>query len=239
MEVAPPVEAANETEAPGPAPEVIPPVPAPATAPAKPIAPIEAPVAEALDVVAPVPVADAPAAVPTLAPEAMAPEGIIPSAVIEPPAAAPAAATNTAPAGELEKLLYSPPGVCPKIPIEYVPAGKHEAELTPPDGAIATYGDKVGANGKFPLPYDTVKNGDAYCVADTVPPTPRVTIGGTFLFEGKDGTCYGPPVTAAGESCCTIYMWQPNSNGFYYDNCSMKCVLFPLRMLLQHSRQNQ
>ena len=132
--------------------------------------------------------------------------------------------------GDLEDLLYTAPGTCPKNPIEYVPAGKHEAELTPPVTAIKTYGDKVGANGKFPLPYDTVQNGGAYCVSPASN-NPMVTVGGTFLFEGKDGTCLPPPVTAAGSPCCTIYMWQPNADGFYYDNCSMKCGLQPFPLL--------
>ena len=87
----------------------------------------------------------------------LAPSGVdLDEAAVEAPAPATAAAEEATvkPNGGLEKLLYTEPGTCPKPPIEYVPAGKHEAELTPPVGAIATYGDKVGANGKFPLPYD-------------------------------------------------------------------------------------
>ena len=166
--------------------------------------------------------------VPVEAPE----EALVPAAVeldtAHAPGAVEVATVNVD--GDLEDLLYTAPGTCPKNPIEYVPAGKHEAELTPPVTAIKTYGDKVGANGKFPLPYDTVQNGGAYCVSPASN-NPMVTVGGTFLFEGKDGTCLPPPVTAAGSPCCTIYMWQPNADGFYYDNCSMKCGLQPFPLL--------
>ena len=40
----------------------------------------------------------------------------------------------------------------------------------------------------------------------------------------KGNQCYLPPTKANGNSCCTLYTWQPNSDGYYYDNCSMKCV---------------
>lgn len=165
----------------------------------------------------------------------LAPSGVdLDEAVAEAPVPATAEAAaeeaTVKPNGGLEKLLYTEPGTCPKLPIEYVPAGKHEAELTPPVDALATYGDKVGANGKFPLPYDTIQNGGAYCVSPGSN-NAKVTVGGMFFFEGKDGTCLPPPVTAAGTPCCTIYMWQPNSDGFYYDNCSMQCASPPSAFL--------
>ena len=67
----------------------------------------------------------------------------------------------------------------------------------------------------------------AYCV-DAGSDKPTILVGGTFMFETKDGECVAPPQTAAGQPCCEIFMWQPNSGGYYYDNCSMKCATLPL-----------
>ena len=134
-----------------------------------------------------------------------------------------AADEELAPAGELDALFFVAPGECARKPIEFVPAGKHADTLNVPDSAIDVYGDEV-KNGKLDMPYGEIQNGGAYCV-DAGSGKDTIIVGGTFMFETKDGTCVAPPQTAAGQPCCEIFMWQPNSGGYYYDNCSMKCDL--------------
>jgi hypothetical protein len=185
------------------------PMPTPQPKPAAPAAPLPAP--------------DMPG------PEAQGPKAPAPAAGDAEPALAPAAAPAMppvpafVPSGPLEELLYTPPGKCPGGTIEYVPAGKHEAQLKPPVGAVETYGDLVGSNGKFDMPYTEVPVGGAYCtkVGSTAE---KVVIGGMFLWEAAGGMCVPPPTDAAGKPCCEVFMWQPNSVGYYYDNCSMKCA---------------
>lgn len=46
-------------------------------------------------------------------------------------------------------------------------------------------------------------------------------------FEKPNGDCVKPPTKADHSPCCMMKMWQPNYAGFYYDNCSAKCVLRP------------
>ena len=48
-------------------------------------------------------------------------------------------------------------------------------------------------------------------------------MGGTILIKNGN-KCYLPPTKANGSPCCTLWTWQPNNDGLYYDNCSMKCV---------------
>ena len=140
---------------------------------------------------------------------------------------APDAATeDEEPAGELHELFFVAPGECARQPIEFIPAGKHSESLNIPDQALKVYGDKA-KNGKLDMPYGEIQNGEAYCV-DAGSDKPTILVGGTFMFETKDGECVAPPQTAAGQPCCEIFMWQPNSGGYYYDNCSMKCATLPL-----------
>lgn len=72
------------------------------------------------------------------------------------------------------------------------------------------------------MPYNEIPVGGSYCVAKGST-NPTVTVGGMFFWEA-DGECVAPPATATGEACCEVFMWQPNSDGFYYENCSMKCA---------------
>lgn len=85
---------------------------------------------------------------------------------------------------------------------------------------VEQYADVVGDDGLFPLPYDEIVSGGSYCVAKGSTAT-QVVVGGMFFFEA-DGECITPPVNDAGEACCEVYMWQPNTAGLYYENCSMK-----------------
>ena len=106
--------------------------------------------------------------------------------------------------------------------VPVVAAGEHEASLEPPEQVIDQYLDVVGDDGKFPMPYNEIENGGSYCVAKGST-SPQVVIGGMFFWE-VDGECVTPPVNDAGESCCEVFMWQPNTAGIYYENCSMKCA---------------
>ena len=85
---------------------------------------------------------------------------------------------------------------------------------------VDLYTDVVGDDGKFPLPYNEIQNGGSYCVAKGST-APQVVVGGIFFWE-VDGECVTPHVNDAGASCCEVYMWQPNTEGIYYENCSMK-----------------
>lgn len=136
-------------------------------------------------------------------------------------------------ASDLEPLLHTPPGTCPRPPVVYIPAGKHQDKLNvnPRKVDITQYGNLIGKDLKLDMSYVELENGAAYCV-DRGSGTETVVVGGTFLFETVDGDCVPPPQNGAGSPCCTIYMWQPNARGFYYDNCSMQyasslfCVAF-------------
>ena len=48
-------------------------------------------------------------------------------------------------------------------------------------------------------------------------------MGGTIMIK-KGNKCYHPPTKANGSSCCVLNAWQPNNDGYYYENCSMKCA---------------
>jgi hypothetical protein len=61
----------------------------------------------------------------------------------------------------------------------------------------------------------------------TTPSTQRnrvvqVLMGGSLIFK-KGSKCYAPPTKSDGSPCCILYAWQPNSAGYYYDDCSMQC----------------
>lgn len=101
-------------------------------------------------------------------------------------------------------------------------AGKHEDTLSAPDQVLELYSDVVDDEGNFPMPYGEIVNGGAYCV-EKGSTAPTVLIGGMFFWDAG-GECVAPPVNDEGESCCEVFMWQPNTAGLYYENCSMKCV---------------
>lgn len=159
--------------------------------------------------------AAAPAVAPVIAPTAPAP-----APVVEAPAPA-----GAAPMGVIEELVYTPPGTCPSPVITDLPAGKKQDTLDAPDEVIDLYGDVLTGDGEFPMTYGEIVNGGAYCVAKGST-AETVIVGGTFLWE-VDGECVAPPVNAAGEACCEVFMWQPNTAGLYYDNCSMKMAIQP------------
>ena len=50
------------------------------------------------------------------------------------------------------------------------------------------------------------------------------TMGGQVFFHSASGACMLPPTKANGQPCCSMKVWQPNYAGYYYDNCSAKCV---------------
>jgi hypothetical protein len=102
----------------------------------------------------------------------------------------------------------------------------HETVLAVPDASPENvkqlYDTNFGGQ-TFDMPYTEIVNGGTYCTAKGST-APLVTVGGMFFWEGTAGECVLPPVDAAGAPCCTVYMWQPNTGGLYYDNCSMQCA---------------
>jgi hypothetical protein len=81
----------------------------------------------------------------------------------------------------------------------------------------------LGADGKLALDYTAIENGGSMCLEQSNP-AHQIMLGGMFFWENKDGTCMLPPKNAAGNPCCTLYMWQPNAEGMYYSECTMKCA---------------
>ena len=84
------------------------------------------------------------------------------------------------------------------------------AIITPP---LADDQDSV------PMNYNTLPKGGEYCDGGA----PKILVGGTITFN-QNGQCVGMPTKADGSACCAMEMWQPSNDGFYYDNCSMKCA---------------
>ena len=111
-----------------------------------------------------------------------------------------------------------------------IPTGRHQPFLRPPEATAAEYTDIVGPDGTFTMSYATIPRGGEYCTAPDSP-SEKVMFGGMMFWHNSD-QCFLPPTTADGSSCCEMYMWQPNTEGFYYDNCSMRCDLLPAQPLL-------
>jgi hypothetical protein len=122
-------------------------------------------------------------------------------------------------------MFKTPEGECPRAGTPKLPAGEHSTVLTVPEGAKDKY--QNAKDGAITLTYDAIQGGDAYCTTEDASEESLVTFGGTVLFKVGDA-CMLPPVGEDGDPCCTLYTWQPNSNGFYSDNCSMKCASLSL-----------
>ena len=71
----------------------------------------------------------------------------------------------------------------------------------------------------IPLNYVTIPKGGEFCDSGA----PKVLVGGTVLFK-QGAQCVGMPTKTDGSACCTMQMWQPSNDGFYYDGCSMTCA---------------
>lgn len=103
--------------------------------------------------------------------------------------------------------------------------GRHQDAIEPPAGQAESYESKglLGAYGKLAMDYVAIENGGSMCLEQSNPQD-QVTIGGMFLWEHSDGQCILPPKNDAGNPCCMVYMWQPNAEGMYYSDCTMKCA---------------
>eukprot|EP00892_Ulva_mutabilis_P009426 jgi/Ulvmu1/6856/UM031_0061.1 len=124
-------------------------------------------------------------------------------------------------AGTLEQLITTQVGECGPVMSE-IPTGKHLPTLKAPQEAVEYYGDLL-KDGEFPMSYGEIQNGGEYCVAPGST-APKVIFGG-MMFWNTGGECYLPPTKDDGSACCEMFMWQPNTEGYYYDNCSMKMVI--------------
>lgn len=101
-----------------------------------------------------------------------------------------------------------------------IPTGRHLSTLKVPDEALDEYGFQPGDTLK--LAYSTIKKGGEYCTAERSKEK-KVVFGG-MMFWQNNGQCHLPPTQSNGEPCCEVFMWQPNTGGYYYDNCSMRFV---------------
>ena len=89
------------------------------------------------------------------------------------------------------------------------------------------------ANGQntIAMNYKTLQKGGTYCNGGAQ----KILVGGTITLK-KNGQCVGMPTKADGSACCTMQIWQPSNDGYYYDNCSMKCApLLPVSVAGPHS----
>ena len=102
-----------------------------------------------------------------------------------------------------------------------IPTGRHFDTLKVPQEAVNEYGNQLN-NGKLTLRYDTISKGGEYCT-NKGSKAEKVVFGG-MMFWQNNGKCFLPPKKANGSPCCEMFMWQPNTEGYYYDNCSMRCV---------------
>lgn len=132
------------------------------------------------------------------------------------------APTPIAPAVTLESILIKNAAECGPVMSE-IPTGRHQPFLRPPEAAAAEYSlDLLDAEGRFAMSYGTIPRGGEYCTAANS--TAEKVIFGGMVFWQNNGQCYLPPTQADGSACCEMYAWQPNTEGFYYDNCSMRCA---------------
>ena len=121
--------------------------------------------------------------------------------------------------GTLQDLFTTDVEDCGPVMSE-IPTGKHLPTLKAPEEAISYYGDKL-KDGEFEMPYGEIEKGGEYCVSPGST-APKVIFGG-MVFWHNDDQCHLPPTKQDGSACCELFMWQPNTEGYYYDNCSMKC----------------
>jgi hypothetical protein len=111
--------------------------------------------------------------------------------------------------------------VCQRDSTLKLRTGDAEDKLHVPEKALRQYtqADMDGA-GSIPQACTPLAQGNTYC---TKRDTKTVTMGGKLLFS-TGGGCVAPPTAADGSPCCHMKMWQPNTGGFYLNNCSMKCA---------------
>ena len=117
--------------------------------------------------------------------------------------------------------------LCCADPTPVVDAGRRPAGLTVTAQTRPRYvGDNAiispplaDGQSSIPMNYNTLPKGGEYCDGGA----PKILVGGTITFK-QGGQCVGMPTKADGSACCAMEMWQPSNDGFYYDNCSMKCA---------------
>jgi hypothetical protein len=104
-------------------------------------------------------------------------------------------------------------------------AARKQDRTTPPPQSVAAYQSQglLGADGKIAMDYSAIENGGSMCLEQSKPEQ-QFVLGGMVFFEKTDGTCMLPPKTSAGNPCCTLFAWQPNAEGMYFSDCTMKCV---------------
>lgn len=102
-----------------------------------------------------------------------------------------------------------------------IPTGRHLDKLRVPSEAVNEYGDLL-TNGILELRYDSIDKGGEYCT-EKGSKVEKVVFGG-MMFWQNDGECFLPPTKGDDSPCCEVFMWQPNTEGYYYDNCSMRCA---------------
>eukprot|EP00892_Ulva_mutabilis_P005403 jgi/Ulvmu1/3234/UM150_0003.1 len=216
---APPAPMTDPPASPAPTPTPVPlpmpasiPAPMPASIPAPMPASMPAPMPASMP--APMPASMLPAPVPTPSPgPAPTPEPV--AAPTPAPTPAPAPAANAT----IESIIAKPASDCGALMSE-IPTGRHQPELRPPGDTAAEYADILRPDGTFPMTYGTIARGGEYCTAPDSPAEKFMFGGMVFWKTGEQ--CLLPPTAPDGGPCCEMYMWQPNTEGFYYDNCSMR-----------------
>lgn len=95
--------------------------------------------------------------------------------------------------------------------------------LTVPSATRVFYPNLVSPFKIF-LGFPTIAPGSSYCVKAG---SKKITIGGTLLFKTDVAgtTCVKPPTKADGSPCCVLKSWQPNNEGLYLPDCSMRRAL--------------
>lgn len=103
-------------------------------------------------------------------------------------------------------------------------AGRHQDAFEPPAESKAEYDAKglLGADGTLAMDYLAIENGGSMCVEQSEPEQ-QIVFGGMLFWERSDGQCMLPPTNDVGNPCCMMHMWQPNAEGMYYGDCTMKC----------------
>ena len=111
--------------------------------------------------------------------------------------------------GAEEKRIVSPP---------------HKQFVKPPAKAAegGRYADVVLPDGTIELRFNEINRGGEYCPAVSAG-VEQVVFGGMVFFR-SGGRCYLPPLRTDGSGCCEMFVWQPDSEGFYDDKCSMRCA---------------
>lgn len=125
--------------------------------------------------------------------------------------------------GSLASILA--PDGCP-VATPPLPTPVHLTKLGVPgnanQGALPNYLppnplQELNDDGTIDMPYPLIQNGDIVCQA---PGVETIVVGGNLQFS-SGGQCQDFPRAPGGGPCCTLYMWQPNENGLYYDDCTM------------------